>query len=661
MVSKRIKQVSVRQGLLATAAIAMAGGADAAPLQLLRNNTLVTVDSAAPGTAAASVAISGIGAGQTLNGIDYRPASPRLLYGVSNVGQIYAINGRTGQATAVGAPIAAAATPAGIGTAVDFNPTVDRLRFVTTTGTDLRLNQTNGTLAATDGRPAYAGIDPNAAQVPTIAGGAYTNNVAGATTTTLYDIDTRNGTAAARLVTQGNANVSPNTGILFTVGSTGVTTTNAVGFDIGQDGVAYASLTNPTTGVTSLYTVNLATGAATLVGAVNGNTTYSGLAVQLASFQSMGATANQAAVGAVLDNFTGVPGEGTLALFNAIDGVAGQPGAQSALLQSLTPAGFSDLPLMSLNAVEAQETAILRYTRDLRGQATMPDGTTATLDDAGRFGIWSAGGSRFGKTDAAPDRYRTQFDEFHFMGGADFRLTPTTALGAFGGYSSTNASFAIGDASKGDLQSWFGGVYGTAAIGPFYVDGWGSYSDLDWRLYRMLSFGAASGSTAARTGGRVWAAGGSTGLSFSLSNFEIEPFAAIRFADVKVDSFTETNGTAWALSVGETRDKSLRSNVGARVGTKFEVMSAVVRPQLRGGWYHEFWNGRRSLTAAFQQPGISTPFSFQPTPMSGDYWNVGGALSISGGGPLSFYSDLDYQGDSDRKFYTMTIGARLKF
>ncbi|MDB5690193.1 MAG: hypothetical protein JWL91_2069, partial [Sphingomonas bacterium] len=23
------------------------------------------------------------------------------------------------------------------------------------------------------------------------------------------------------------------------------------------------------------------------------------------------------------------------------------------------------------------------------------------------------------------------------------------------------------------------------------------------------------------------------------------------------------------------------------------------------------------------------------------------------------YSDLDFQGDSDRKFYTMTIGARL--
>lgn len=654
MTSRLVKRV-----LASTAAAALASGAHAAPLQVLRNNALVTVDSATPGTSAASVAISGIGAGQTLTGFDYRPASPRVLYGVSDAGQIYAINGRTGQAAAVGSPIAAAVAPAGIGTAIDFNPTVDRIRYITAAGTDLRLNQTNGTLAATDGRPAYAGIDANAGQTPTIAGAAYTNSVAGATTTTLYDIDTRGGTAAARLVTQGNANVSPNTGILFTVGSTGVTTTGAVGFDIAPNGTAYATLTDPATGVTSLYTVNLATGAATLVGAVTGSTTYSGLAVQPASFQSMGTTANQAAVGAVLDNFTGVPNDATLALFNGIDSFTAQASTQASLLQALTPAGFSDLPLMSLNAVEAQESTILRYTRDLRGQATMPDGTTATLDDAGRFGIWSTGGARFGRTDPASDRYRTQFDEFHFIGGLDVRLTPTTALGAFGGYSSTNASFALGDASKGDLQSWFGGVYGTAAVGPFYVDGWGSYSDLDWRLYRSLSFGAYSGSTYARTGGRVWSAGGSTGLSLSLANFEIEPFAAIRYADVKVDRFTETDGAVFALAVGDVRDKSLRSNVGARVGTKFQVLSAVVRPQVRGGWYHEFWNGRRDITAAFRQSAISTPFSFQPTPLSGDYWNAGGALTISGGGPLSFYSDLDFQGDSERKFYTMTIGARL--
>lgn len=644
---------------LASTAFCGIATADAAPLQVLRNNVLVTVDSASPATAISTTAISGIGTGQTLNGIDYRPASPRVLYSVSNVGQIYAINGVTGGATAIGSPIAAAATAAGVGVGLDFNPTVDRVRFVTTGGTDLRLNQLTGAVAATDGNLAYAGIDANAGQTPFVAGSAYTNNVATATTTTLYNIDTRNGTAAARLVTQGNANVSPNTGILFTVGSTGVTTTGAVGFDIAQNGTAYATMTNPTTGVTSLYTVNLTTGAATLVGALAGNATATGLAVQLASFQSMGRTANQAAIGTLLDRFAGLPNADTLALFNNIDSFTGNGAAQSAILQSLTPAAFAEATTMSMNAVESQENTLLRYTRDLRGQATMADGTTATLDEAGRVGAWLTGGSRMGIAHQAVDRFRTQFDEYHFLGGADFRLTPTAAIGGFGGYSRTNASFAVNGAADGDLATKFGGLYGTAAVGPVYVDAWGSYNDLDWTFHRNLTFGTAGGSTIGRANGRVWAAGAATGLSFSFSNVEIEPFAQIRYADIKIDGFSETGGTVFALNVGDMKDKQLRANLGARVGTKIEIAGATIRPQARGGWFHDFWAGRRPITASFQTAAFNSPFGFQPTRFSSDYWNAGGALSISGNGPLSMVADFDYQGDRERRFYNFSIGARL--
>lgn len=646
----------------AVAALAIGSAAHAVPLQVLNGaGQLVTVDSASPGTAASTVAITGIGAGQTIKGVDYRPANPRLLYGISNTGQLYAINGRTGASTAVGTPVAAAATAAGVGVGFDFNPTVDRIRFVTTGGTDLRLNPINGTLAATDGAVAYAGIDANAGQVPFVAGSAYTNSSPVGATTTLYNIDTRNGTAAARLVTQGNANVSPNTGILFTVGSTGVTTTGAVGFDIGQGNAAYATLTNPTTGVTSLYTVNLATGTATLVGALAGNTTYSALAVELASFQSMGITANQQAVGAVLDGFTGIPNDGTLALFAGIDSFAGQASTQAALLQALTPAVYSDLPYLSLNAVESQEQTVLRYARNLRGEATLPDGTATTLDSGGRVGVWLNGGSRFGKTDPATDRYRTQFDEYHFMGGVDYRIMPKIAAGVYGGYSNTNASLTVADRGKGDLESWFAGAYGTAAVGPVYIDAWGSYTDLDWRLYRTLQFGSYVGSTYARTDGRVWAAGAATGLSFDVGPLEIEPYAAIRFADVRIDAFNETTGAAFALAVGDIKDKSLRGNVGARVGAKFEVDQAIVRPQLRAGWYNEFWNGRRQINAAFQQPGITSGFGFQPNNFSKQYWNFGGTLDIAGKGPISAYGDFDYQGDKERQFYTMSVGVRYKF
>ncbi|MET0270788.1 MAG: DUF4394 domain-containing protein [Sphingomonas sp.] len=674
-------------------AVGGAGIAQAVPLQTLRNGTsIVTFDSATPGTAASTVNVSGLGAGQTLSAIDYRPtplataagASRRLLYGLSNTGQLYAMNGTTGAAVAVGAtPAVPLATLGATATGFDFNPRVDLIRLTTSNRLDYRLNPNTGALQGTDGIITYAAGDANAANIPTPVGAAYTNSVPGATGTTLYILDSANGAAAARLATQGNVSgtVGPNTGTLFTVGSTGVVTNNNVGFDIGTNGTAYATLTNPTTGVTTLYTVNLATGAATSLGALAGNTTYNGLAAVLASFRSMGATANQAAVGAALDNFViptgGALTAGVAGLFNGIDGLAGTPGAQAAALQQLSPIAYSQLPDIALNAVEVQENVILKYTRDLRGNAVDPDGQRATLDEAGKLGVWVSGGSRFGRFKGAVDRYGADTDEYHFLGGADFRLTPTVALGGFGGYSKTNGNTArlpnnagadgTIPGARADLKSWFAGGYGTAAVGPLYVDLWGSYTDLDFALERTLAVGSYSTSLRARASkGRVWTGGAATGLSFQLNRFEIEPFAAVRYSDIRIRGFTEVNNVgggaagAGGLTVGDFDRVSLRTNVGGRIGTKFEVAGAIVRPQLRGGWYHEFRDQARVINANFNTPGISgTQFAFTTTPLSGEYFNAGGALNISGNGPVSFVADYDAQFDDDREFYTLTLGVRL--
>ncbi len=647
---------------LTLAATAMAGlmvasAAQAQTVQTVRGgNTLVTVNSSTPGTVTRTVTITGLGQGQTIAGIDYRPANGRILYAISNVGQIYAINPRTGVATAVGTP----PLPTISGVGFDFNPTVDRIRIVTQIRQNARANPDTGALAATDGTLAYAPTDPNARAIPTVAGAAYTNNFAGATTTTLYVLDTRGALAPVTLAIQGLGAVSPNSGQLFTVGSTGVVSLGSVGFDIARTGEAFATFTDPVTRITSLYRINLSTGAATLLGAISGNTTYEGLAVALASFSSMGNTANQAAVGAALDEFTGIPTGDTLALLNAIDNVAGTDGAQSAALQALSPAAYSNLPDISLNAVEVAETNVLRYVRDLRGTATMPDGTTATLDDAGRVGAWLVGGARIGNYDADVDRPRAETGEVHVLGGLDYRFGPAIALGVFGGYSDTDARLTRGS-QQSKLKSLFIGGYGTASIGPAYVDAWGSYTDLDWDLQRSIAIGSFSTSPAAQTQGRIYAGGASTGLSFSFGGLEIEPFAAIRYANVEIDGFTETGSVA-ALSVGNLDRESLRTNLGARIGAKFEVAGATVRPQVRGSWYHEFEDDPQLIVANFTNSGVSTaPFNFVTTPLSPDYFNAGAAFTISGNGPLSVVADYDAQFDDDREIHSFTLGARLAF
>jgi hypothetical protein len=233
-------------------------------LALSSDNRLVPLRTTTPLSAGPSILLTGLQPAETMLAIDFRPANGRL-YGFSDQGRLYTIAAGSGVATAVGAPIP---LPAGSEFGFDFNPTIDRIRLVSDAGANLVLNPDTGAVQATQGTLAFAVGDVNAGATPAIAAAAYTNNVATATTTVLYNLD------AARdvLTTQ----IPPASGAQNTVGSLGRDVTAVAGFDIAANGVAYAALNTAgsTLGTTQLFTVDLATGATTWLGTVpNSNPT----------------------------------------------------------------------------------------------------------------------------------------------------------------------------------------------------------------------------------------------------------------------------------------------------------------------------------------------------------------------------------------------------
>jgi hypothetical protein len=275
-------QITFRRALLALAAsfgsITFGSSASAELLTgLTTTNQLVSFDSATPGTINTTVGITGLQAGETLLGIDFRPANGGL-YALGSTSRLYSINPLTGVATQVGS--AGSFTLSGTSFGADFNPTVDRLRVTSNTGQNLRLNPNDGTLSATDTPLAYAAGDANAGTTPRVVGSAYTNNFAGAVSTTLYAIDSN----LDVLATQN----PPNAGVLNTVGALGFNTSDLVGFDISGSGIAYALLTAPAANSSQLFTINLSTGAATLIGTVGGGVTLNGLAAPIGSVPEPG-------------------------------------------------------------------------------------------------------------------------------------------------------------------------------------------------------------------------------------------------------------------------------------------------------------------------------------------------------------------------------------
>ena len=345
MKNKIMKRISVIVAI-ALAFGALDGTASAATLYAVTGtNTLLQFDSATPATITRTVAITGLATGsERVLGIDFRPRTGQLFAVTIQIAApanglliAYRVNPHSGVATFVGLIPNTVPGAANVASGFDFNPTVDRIRIVNANDENFRVNPNNGSLSGND-----TNLNPSGFQV--IAESYDRNwNRANATTvaTTLYGISR----AASSLVLQGGLNGGgpggPNGGQITTVGPLGVTLDafSDAGFDIHAGGTAYAALT--VGGLTGLYTVNLTTGAATLVGTIGaGTTAVTGLAVVPRSLVVVGPGEGGSSRVRVFDAATGVQIPGPLGTFFPFPGFRG--GVRVAL-GDVTSDGVSDI------------------------------------------------------------------------------------------------------------------------------------------------------------------------------------------------------------------------------------------------------------------------------------------------------------------------------
>ncbi|MFT3794094.1 DUF4394 domain-containing protein [Flavobacterium sp.] len=231
-------------GMLATSIIGLAIPTSPVGYAVDASNNLHIFNFLSPGTPITKV-LSGFQPAETVLGIDMRPATGQL-YALGSTGRIYVINTTTGISAMVGAGPVALLSGTDFG--FDFNPLADRIRIVSDTGQNLRVNPNDGILVSAD-----LTLNPG---TPNITAAAYLNNYPGTATTVLYDIDS----TTDMLYTQN----PPNNGTLTSVGALGINIAGANGFDIGgNSNVGYAILTVGST--SKIYSINTTTGAATAI------------------------------------------------------------------------------------------------------------------------------------------------------------------------------------------------------------------------------------------------------------------------------------------------------------------------------------------------------------------------------------------------------------
>lgn len=254
--------------------------------------------------------LANVAAGEILVAIDSRPQTGQFyalgVNAAANTATLYLLDPQTGAVFAVGTTGQIQFTtdgatpvdlpdPATAGYGMDFNPTVDRVRVVTTIGLNFRVNPNNG--APVDGNngnlTAVSGTNPdgsiNGNGVTGVAATAYTNSFAQSLTggvTTQYTLDPVTNSLYIQSPPNNGTQTLP---LPLTLGGAPLDFTSNVAFDIPSSVAVPTSNTSATGdgwfvatvgGLTKLYRLDLKTGAAIEVEKVGfGTTSLTGLAV----------------------------------------------------------------------------------------------------------------------------------------------------------------------------------------------------------------------------------------------------------------------------------------------------------------------------------------------------------------------------------------------
>jgi hypothetical protein len=265
MLSKSKLIVLASLAVVLTACGGGGGGGDASPDIWAVNSAgqLMKFDLDASNDIDSTVAITGLQPGEVIEAIDFRPATDEF-YGLGSTSRVYKLNLTTGVATLVGAGQLDVLLAGGF-FGFDFNPVVDRIRIVSDADQSMRVNPDTGVVVDTDLVTPGTQIDTSLNPTGDVAAAAYTNSFVGATVTTLFGVDA----TSDQLVRIGGVDGTPsaNGGVVTNIGPLGVNVNGAIGFDIKSDGTA-VMIRSLGGNVNELYTINLATGAATLVGQI---------------------------------------------------------------------------------------------------------------------------------------------------------------------------------------------------------------------------------------------------------------------------------------------------------------------------------------------------------------------------------------------------------
>jgi outer membrane lipase/esterase len=303
-----------------------------------------------------------------------------------------------------------------------------------------------------------------------------------------------------------------------------------------------------------------------------------------------------------------------------------------------------------------------------------------------RLGFFINGSLRRGTHDTTDEETGFDFRSNGVTAGADYRLTDHLVLGAAFGHSSGTTGF-FDENGRLDSRDNSGSLYGTYYDEAFYTDFIATYGHISYDASRTNSFsinpavapipdncsddGICSIDTSGSTGAKRYAFAMNVGYSFHDRAWVFGPDAALNYSRINVGSMTESDsdGSGMALQYADQTGESLVLKAGGHVSYAIGTPIAVILPEARIHYVHEFKDDQREVDARFlEDPTIGTPngpvgnFFVLTDPPDRNYLDW--AAGVSAQFPYGIVAFIDYSsidGLADIRTHELSFGLRVEW
>ena len=243
------------------------------------------------------------------------------------------------------------------------------------------------------------------------------------------------------------------------------------------------------------------------------------------------------------------------------------------------------------------------------------------------------------------------------IGGVDYVFTERFIAGVAAQWTNTDVDFKHRIDTAGVQSFEIGGYFSYGDV-DFCINGNASIVFHDFDTYRFVFGDLAHGAY----DGRTVSAYVEAGTVFEFGVFRLEPLAAVSFAALETDGYTET-GTAGGnlLIVRGAEHESLRSYVGARFAYPFSLESGrKIVPEARVMWAHEFLDDQSRFVATLTSIP-NNPFTVRGQEFARDGLLGGVGLNLPLSARATIYVDYDVFLSRDQVIQSASLGARVSW